>query len=177
MPVSKAVKGAIKSPAGKKFLAGVGASVVDEVLDNPVVSAAEGAVLGFAVGGPIGAAGGGIAGWYLADSNTVVPVDMIAIPAYQAYMIQGNPAFEIFIRSGETIVPTGGEVRDMEQAAFEAKAISDGIARMKKRKKGGGLPRKYAKMGFKKGWAAYKKTAAYKKKAAKKKKTTRRRKK
>ena len=133
MPVSKAVKGAIKSPAGKKFLAGVGASVVDEVLDNPVVSAAEGAVLGFAVGGPIGAAGGGIAGWYLADSNTVVPVDMIAIPAYQAYMIQGNPAFEIFIRSGETIVPTGGEVRDMEQAAFEAKAISDGIARMKKR--------------------------------------------
>jgi hypothetical protein len=42
-----------------------------------------------------------------------------------------------------------------------------------KRKKGGGLPRKYAKMGFKKGWAAYKKTAAYKKKAAKKKKLRR----
>ena len=171
MPVSKAVKGAIKSPAGKKFLAGVGASVVDEVLDNPVVSAAEGAVLGFAVGGPIGAAGGGIAGWYLADTTTVMPVDMIAIPAYQAYMIQGNPAFEIFIRAGETIVATGGNVQDVQEVITKTHTIK------KSRKKGGGLPRKYAKMGFKKGWAAYKKTAAYKKKAAKKKKTTRRRKK
>lgn len=168
MPVSKAVKGAIKSPAGKKFLAGVGASVVDEVLDNPVVSAAEGAVLGFAVGGPIGAAGGGIAGWYLADTTTVMPVDMIAIPAYQAYMIQGNPAFEIFIRAGETIVATGGNVQDVQEVVQSMPTKSKS-----KRKKGGGLPRKYAKMGFKKGWAAYKKTAAYKKKAAKKKKSRR----
>ena len=168
MPVSKAVKGAIKSPAGKKFLAGVGASVVDEIIDNPVVSAAEGAVLGFAVGGPIGAAGGGIAGWYLADTTTVMPVDMIAIPAYQAYMIQGNPAFEIFIRAGETIVATGGNVQDVQQVVQSMPTKSKA-----RRKKGGGLPRKYAKMGFKKGWVAYKKTAAYKKKAAKKKKSRR----
>jgi len=171
MATGKAVKSIVNTPAGKKFLAGVGASVVDEVLDNPVVSAAEGAVLGFAVGGPIGAAGGGIAGWYLADSTTVLPVDMIAIPAYQAYMIQGSPAFEIFMRAGETVVATGGNVQDVQEvvASMPTKSRS-------KRKKGGGLPRKFAKMGFKKGWAAYKKTPAYKKKVASKKKKSRRRK-
>ena len=36
-----------------------------------------------------------------------------------------------------------------------------------KRKSGAGLPKKYAKMGFKKGWKAYKKTPAYKKKKKK----------
>ena len=34
----------------------------------------------------------------------------------------------------------------------------------KTRKKGAGLPKKYAKMGFKKGWREYKKTPAYKRK-------------
>ena len=33
--------------------------------------------------------------------------------------------------------------------------------------KGPGLPKKYAKMGFKKGWREYKKTAAYKRKKKK----------
>lgn len=32
------------------------------------------------------------------------------------------------------------------------------------RRPGAGLPKKYAKMGFKKGWKAYKKTPAYKRK-------------
>jgi hypothetical protein len=36
-----------------------------------------------------------------------------------------------------------------------------------KKKSGAGLPKKYAKMGFKKGWREYKKTAAYKRKKAK----------
>ena len=39
----------------------------------------------------------------------------------------------------------------------------------RKRAKGAGLPKKYAKMGFKKGWREYKKTPAYKKKKASKK--------
>jgi len=39
-------------------------------------------------------------------------------------------------------------------------------AATKRRKNpGAGLPKKYAKMGFKKGWRAYKKTAGYKRKA------------
>ena len=37
----------------------------------------------------------------------------------------------------------------------------------KTRKQGAGLPKKYAKMGFKKGWREYKKTPAYKRKKKK----------
>ena len=55
------------------------------------------------------------------------------------------------------------------EAAAEAPA-------KRKRAKGAGLPKKYAKMGFAKGWKAYKKTPAYKKKQTQKKKTTRRKK-
>lgn len=113
MPASKAVKSVLKDPRVQKLLAGAGASVIDEVLDNPLVNAAEGAAVGGAIGGPIGAIGGGLAGWFLADEGTVMPVDMICIPAYQSYMIQGNPAFTIYARAGETILPTGGNVADM----------------------------------------------------------------
>jgi hypothetical protein len=52
----------------------------------------------------------------LADSKIVLPLDMVAIPAYQAYMIEGSPSMQIYIRAGETIVPTGGNVRDVQEA-------------------------------------------------------------
>jgi len=68
------------------------------------VNARKGARAGAALGsrlGPVGGVLGGtlgsISGFILGDQETVFPVDMVAIPAYQAYMIQGNPAFEIFI--------------------------------------------------------------------------------
>lgn len=105
----------LKNPKVQKLIAGAGASLVDEILDNRYINAAEGALVGSAVGGPLGAVGGGLAGWFLADENTVLPIDMIAIPAYQANMIQGNPAFQIYMRAGESIVPTGGNVRDVQE--------------------------------------------------------------
>lgn len=52
----------------------------------------------------------------LADERIVLPLDMVCIPAYQAYMIQGSPALQIYVRAGETIIPTGGNVRDVEEA-------------------------------------------------------------
>ena len=110
-----AIKAVVKDPRAQKALIGASASVVDTVLDNPVISAAEGAILGGALAGPPGAIGGGLAGWFLADANTVFPVDMICIPSYQAYMITGEPAFTIYARAGETIVPTGGNVQDVTQ--------------------------------------------------------------
>ena len=117
MPVKKKVaEPLLRNPKVQKLIAGAGASIVDEILDNRVINAAEGALVGSAVGGPIGAVGGGLAGWFLADSSTVLPVDMIAIPAYQASMIQGSPAFQIYMRAGETIMPTGGNVQDVQQA-------------------------------------------------------------
>lgn len=54
---------------------------------------------GSAVGGALGAIGGFILG----DQTTVFPVDMVAIPAYQAFMIQGTPAFQIYIKEGEVL--------------------------------------------------------------------------
>ncbi len=115
-----AMKLILKDPRAQKFLAGAGASIVDEVLDNPVISAAEGAVIGGSLGGIPGAIGGGLAGWFLADDRTVFPVDMICIPAYEAYMIQGTPAFQIYARAGETILPTGGNVKDVLPTASMA---------------------------------------------------------
>lgn len=77
-----------------------------------------GAAIG-SVGGPVGRAVGGglgaVTGLIIGDGETVFPLDMIAIPAYQAYLIDGQPAFAIYIRAGETLLPTGGNVADMEQ--------------------------------------------------------------
>lgn len=80
---------------------------------------------GTAVGGALGAVGGFILG----DQTTVFPVDMIAIPAYQAFMIQGTPAFQIYIKEGEVltqVLPTDAMqsteiVESNSQAAFVKK--------------------------------------------------------
>lgn len=60
----------------------------------------------------------------LADERIVLPLDMVCIPAYQAYMIQGSPALQIYVRAGETIIPTGGNVRDVQEAIEESGADS-----------------------------------------------------
>ena len=52
----------------------------------------------------------------LADERIVLPLDMVCIPAYQAYMIQGAPSMQIYVRAGETIIPTGGNVKDVQEA-------------------------------------------------------------
>jgi len=76
------------------------------------------------VGGAIGAGLGGITGLIIGDDTTVFPIDMVAIPAYQAYLLQGNPALTVYIKAGETLVPTGGNVLDMsENMDIEKKAI------------------------------------------------------
>ena len=51
----------------------------------------------------------------LADDRIVLPLDMVCIPAYQAYMIEGTPSMTIYVRAGETIIPTGGNVRDVQE--------------------------------------------------------------
>lgn len=56
----------------------------------------------------------------LADDKIVLPIDMVAIPAYQAYLIQPGYSMQIYIRAGETIIPTGGNVDDVELGMMEA---------------------------------------------------------
>lgn len=125
MPKGKVAGEALKTVT-KGLKIGGTAAVAEkaiDVLDSKALSAAEGAFIGGAAGsalGPLGTAGGalggGAIGWFLADNNTVFPVDMVCIPAYQAYLIQGQPAFTIYARAGETIVPTGGNVQDVQEA-------------------------------------------------------------
>lgn len=109
--VKKGVKGAIKQAGGKAKL-GAGAVAAEkavDVVDNPYLSAAEGAVIGYAASGgnPIGAVAGGLVGFILADGERIAPIDMIAVPAYQySGMLQGRePTFQIFIKEGELIAP------------------------------------------------------------------------
>ncbi len=142
------------------------------------------ALTGAAIGslaGPVGGlAGGGIGatlGLIVGDETTVFPIDMVAIPAYQAYMLNGTPSLTVYIKAGETLLPTGGNVQDMAEGLEQAAVIEQdmGMTTTTKRKRapGAGLPKKYAKMGFKKGWREYKKTPGYKRKQASKKRTRR----
>ena len=90
--------------------------------------------LGGSIAGPIGAGVGAITGLIIGDDKTVFPIDMVAIPAYQAYMITSNPSFSIYIKAGETLVPTGGNVLDMQEN-MDIEAVSESIKPAKKRKR------------------------------------------
>ena len=75
---------------------------------------------------------GVMVGLIIGDEETVFPIDMVAIPAYQAYMLNGTPSMQIYIKAGETLVPTGGNVKDMTEN-MDIKAVSKAPA-TKKRK-------------------------------------------
>lgn len=68
----------------------------------------------------------------LADEVTVVPYPMVAIPAHEMYRLSSDPSFTIYIRGGETIMPTGGNVQDVQQVVEEI-VVPD--RKPKKRKK------------------------------------------
>lgn len=73
----------------------------------------------------------------LADEITVVPYPMIAIPAHEAYRLNSNPSFQIYIRGGETIMPTGGNVRDVQEvvtASADSPTVSSAPKRRRKSK-------------------------------------------
>lgn len=93
--------------------------------------------IGTAIGGSIGATTGLIIG----DGQTIFPLDMVAIPAYQAYMINGAPSLQVYIRAGETLMPTGGNVEDVQQVV-ESMAVQE---TPKPRKKTTAYQRKYKK--------------------------------
>ena len=70
----------------------------------------------------------------LADDVIVVPVPMIAIPAHEAYRLSSDPTMQIYIRAGETIVPTGGNVADVAEGEAQAEQIVKEVAPPKKRR-------------------------------------------
>jgi len=44
-----------------------------------------------------------LTGLLLADEKVVIPMDMVAIPAFQAYLLKEQPSFSIYIKEGEVI--------------------------------------------------------------------------
>lgn len=64
------------------------------------------------LGSLIGGAGGLITGLIVADETTVLPVDMVAVPAaeFSAVMMGIPPSVRVYIKAGETIQPTGPNV-------------------------------------------------------------------
>ena len=93
------------------------------------------AIAGAIVGSPFGPVGsvvggitGGVAGLIIGDQTTVFPMDMIAIPAFQAYLIQGTPSFQIFIKEGEVLTQV------IQTDAQQAETSLEQVAPKKRRK-------------------------------------------
>ncbi len=91
--------------------------------------------LGGSIAGPIGSGVGALTGLIIGDARYVFPVDMVAIPAFQAYMIQGNPHFQVYIRAGETLHPTGGNVEDVIQGLKEDTRLESDVVKNTVKKK------------------------------------------
>lgn len=128
-----------------------------EAAKSKVASASTLAGLGAsigAVGGPVGASIGGglgaITGLIIGDETTVFPMDMIAIPAYQAYLLSQAPAFTIYIKEGEVLTQV------MQTDAEEAQEILEAPTEKKKPRRKTPRERRYA-AAFKKIQSKYKK--------------------
>ena len=70
-----------------------------EAAKSKVESAVALGGLGAGLGGPLGGALGAGIGLIIGDGETVFPLDMVAIPAYQAYMINGKTITNPYSRS------------------------------------------------------------------------------
>ncbi len=81
------------------------------------VGAKLGGIVPHPAGRVVGATLGAISGFILGDQETVFPIDMVAIPAYQAYLLSGTPAFQIYIKEGEVL--TQVQMTDAQEATEE----------------------------------------------------------
>lgn len=102
---------------------------IDRAIAKSIL-AAEGAAIGGAIGGPVGATIGAGVGLVYGDAQMVFMEPMIAIPARQEYLLSGAPDVKVYIRAGETLEPTGGDVEDVMEAQDPAPKT-----RTKRRKK------------------------------------------
>ena len=101
-------------------------------IESKVDKAIEYGSIGQKIAGVPGAIAGASLGLLIGDETTVLPIDFIAIPAYQAYMLQGTPAITLYIKAGEAIIPTGGNVDDVKEGEAEVKEM---ITKPKRKRK------------------------------------------
>ena len=81
---------------------------------DKILMASELATAGSALG-PVGTIGGALTGLLIGDQQTVFPMDMVAIPAFQTYLLTDTPSFMIYIKEGEVlnqVIPTDAEVAE-----------------------------------------------------------------
>lgn len=114
-----------------------------EAAKSKVETATALSALGGAVGGPLGAGIGAIGGLIIGDKKLVMPLDMIAIPAYQAFMIEGTPSLQIYLRAGETLTPTGGNVKDVLEAVESEEVLTEGAVNAVLAKKPNAYQKRY----------------------------------
>ena len=77
---------------------------------------------------------GVVVGLIIGDEEYQFPIDMVAIPAFQMHMLQGTPSMQVYIKAGETLVPTGGNVADMTQNMdIETPPLTDSVKKPKKK--------------------------------------------
>ena len=76
------------------------AEKVDKALDY--------AVTGYEIAGGVGAVAGASLGLLIGDETTVLPIDMIAIPAYQAYMLKAPLQSPFTLRQERASFPQVG---------------------------------------------------------------------
>lgn len=107
-----------------------------EAAESKVKSAVALGALGGGIAGPIGAGVGAVTGLIIGDDTTVFPIDMIAIPAFEYQPSEKPYSFLVYIKAGETLVPTGGNVLDMsENMDIEAAAEMSEPKKKRKRSK------------------------------------------
>jgi len=91
--------------------------------------------------GPVGAAVGGglgvLAGVIVGDTQMTFPLDYVAVPAheYAAVLSGRSPSHTVYIKAGETLMPTGGNVDDVEIGIMEAQEELPAAPAPKKRRK------------------------------------------
>jgi len=99
---------------------------------DKVLMASELATVGSTLG-PVGTIGGALTGLLIGDETTVFPIDMVAIPAYQAYLLSDTPAFSIYIKEGEVL--TQVQLTDAERALSHSTFVESDVRAEKPRKK------------------------------------------
>ena len=116
---------------------------IDRAKSKALLAAGLGAA-GAAAGaplGPVGAAVGGglgvLTGVIVGDQQMTFQLDYVAVPAYEyaALLAGSSPSHSIYIKSGETLIPTGGSVDDVELGEMEAQMMTEAVVKPKRRKR------------------------------------------
>jgi hypothetical protein len=105
--------------------AGIGASAATaaSATGNPAIIALAGGV-------------GVLTGLIVGDEQITFQVDYVAVPAFEYSMVRNGvaPSHSIYIKAGETLLPTGGNVDDVDLGVAEAAALTKPVKRKKQRK-------------------------------------------